>query len=381
MTEHKRICARIDLDALDYNIDRYKEKLPAETKVCAVIKADAYGHGAVPIARHLSGRPDIWGFAVATIEEAEELREAGITDDILLLGYIFPDAYARSIHNDLRICIGDLSSALLLSNEAGAMGRTAKVHIKIDTGMSRIGFPVTEEGIRDLKEIALLPNLELEGIFTHFAKADEEDYSFSVGQAERFDGFVERLEEEGITFRYRHLCNSAGGIRIPSAGYSFARYGISLYGMMPSPEVSTEEISLRPVLSLITHVSFVKTVPEGTPVSYGGTYVTPKEERLATLPIGYGDGYPRTLSNKGTVLIGGKRAPIRGRVCMDQIVVDVTGIPDVSVGSEVVLVGSQGDDRITVEELCELSGRFHYEFTCVLTGRVPRVYFRNGEHL
>ena len=266
-----------------------------------------------------------------------------------------------------------------ISKLAVKMGEIAYFHIKVDTGMGRIGFPVTEETADAIVRISKLPNTKIEGMFTHFAKADEADKTYTYQQHEKFVWMKDALSRRHVEIPYIDCDNSAGIIDFPNMKHNLARAGISLYGMYPSDEVDKNAISLKPALELISHVTFVKEVPEGTSISYGGTFVTPKAMRIATVPVGYGDGYPRSLSNKGDVLIHGKRARILGRVCMDQFLVDVTEIPDVKFLDKVVLIGHDGDEYIPVEELSERSGRFNYEFVCCLGKRIPRVYIRNGE--
>jgi alanine racemase len=265
-----------------------------------------------------------------------------------------------------------------MSEEAFRQGKTAYFHIKIDTGMGRIGFPVNEESADAVERISHLSNVCLEGMFTHFSKADERDKTYTLKQHEKFIWMKEQMEKRNVQIRYYDCDNSAGIIDFPDMKHDLARAGISTYGMYPSDEVNKEAVDLKPALSLISHVTFVKDVEPGTAISYGGTFVAEKKMRVATIPVGYGDGYPRSLSNKGSVLIHGKRARILGRVCMDQFMVDVTEIPETKFMDQAVLVGEDGDDRITVEELAELSGRFNYEFVCCLGKRIPRVYVSSG---
>ena len=378
MKAFSRICAEINLDAIDHNLEVMRSRLTPGTPICAVIKADAYGHGAAPIAIHLEPLPFIWGFAVATPGEGVMLRRAGIRKPILLLGYAFPEDYEDIIEHDLRACIFEKQSAELLSECAGKAGKTAIVHIAVDTGMSRIGFQVNPASAKIAGEIAALPNIRVEGMFTHFARCDESSLEPAERQFELYEQFMRMIEEEGVEIEVRHVCNSAGIMRFPEANLDLTRAGITLYGLTPSDEIIEEMRDLQPVMRLISHVSHVKTLPAGRAVSYGGTYVTERETITATIPAGYADGYPRTLSGKGCVLIRGKRAPIMGRVCMDQFMVDVTDIGPVKVGEEVVLLGAQGDDRISAEEIGALSGRFNYELVSCITKRVPRTYLRGG---
>ena len=378
MKQHNRVYAKIDLDAVLYNMEQMKRRIGGDARLIAVVKTDGYGHGAVPVAGMLEDIPYIWGYAVACIEEGVQLRESGIQKPILVLGCVFPDQYEEMIRNDIRAAVYTEEMAKGMSEEARRQGKTAYFHIKIDTGMGRIGFPVNEESVDAIGSISCLPNVCLEGMFTHFSKADEKDKTYTLEQHEKFMWMKRRMEERRIPIRYYDCDNSAGIIDFPDMKHDLARAGISTYGMYPSDEVSKEAVDLKPALSLVSHVIYVKDVEPGTAISYGGTFVAEKKMRVATIPVGYGDGYPRSLSNKGSVLIRGKRARILGRVCMDQFMVDVTDIPETKFIDLAVLVGEDGDDRITVEELAELSGRFNYEFVCCLGKRIPRVYERNG---
>ena len=379
MKSYTRIRARIDLDAIEYNIEKMKENLPEDTKLIVVAKADCYGHGALQTTSLLSLKEYVWGFAVATLDEAIVLRRGGITKPILVLGCIFPEQWVDALENNIRITVYTEELTKVLSDLAVKIGRKAYVHVKLDTGMGRIGFTPGKEGADKIEEISKLPNIVMEGLYTHFSKADEGDKSYTMKQMEAYTWMKEELAGRGITFSYYHCCNSAGIIDLKGAGQNLARAGISTYGMYPSEEVHKENVDLKPALELISHVAFVKWVDEGEMISYGGTYVTKRRTKIATIPVGYGDGYPRSLSNKGYMLIHGKKAPIIGRVCMDQCMVDVTEIEDVKFGDEVVLVGRDGDEYLSVETLSRLSDRFNYEFVCLMGKRIPREYIRRGE--
>lgn len=379
MKSYTRIRARIDLDAIEYNIEKMKENLPEDTKLIVVAKADCYGHGALQTTSLLSLKEYVWGFAVATLDEAIVLRRGGITKPILVLGCIFPEQWIDALENNIRITVYTEELTKVLSDLAVKIGRKAYVHVKLDTGMGRIGFTPGKEGADKIEEISKLPNIVMEGLYTHFSKADEGDKSYTMKQMEAYTWMKEELAGRGITFSYYHCCNSAGIIDLKGAGQNLARAGISTYGMYPSEEVHKENVDLKPALELISHVAFVKWVDEGKMISYGGTYVTKRRTKIATIPVGYGDGYPRSLSNKGYMLIHGKKAPIIGRVCMDQCMVDVTEIEDVKFGDEVVLVGRDGDEYLSVETLSRLSDRFNYEFVCLMGKRIPREYIRRGE--
>ncbi len=375
--EHARACAWIDLDAVAANLAAMKEKLKSETRMIAVIKTDAYGHGAVPIARMTESCDYLWGFAVATVEEAMQLREAGIRKPILILGFVFPEDYDTIVRNQLRIALFKYSMACALEEAARKAGVKALVHLAVDTGMARIGFPVSEEGAREAAKAARLEHLIVEGTFTHFSRADEEDKAFTHLQYDRFLAFEGMLRSLGADPGMRHAANSAGIMELPGYQLDAVRAGITIYGIYPSEEVDRSNLPLKSVMSLTSHISYIKELPEGCPISYGGTFVTKRKSLIATVPVGYGDGYPRLLSNKGEVLIRGKRAPIVGRVCMDQFMVDVTEI-EAEEYDLVTLLGRDGSEEITVEELGRISGRFPYEFTCDINERVPREYLRSG---
>lgn len=380
MKLHERACAYIDLDAVLANLEQMKNNLNADTKIVAVIKTDGYGHGAVPIARELENIPYVYGYATATAEESFALRRAGIKKPILCLGYTFPESYERLVGEDVRTALFRADQAKQVSEAAEKTGKTAKVHIKVDTGMSRIGITPDEAGIEFIKKVMELPNIEVEGIFTHFSRADEADKTVADGQLSCYRDFLAEVEKEcPKKIPYRHISNSAGIIEMPQAHMDLVRAGIILYGLWPSDEVIRDKVKLTPVLSLKSHVVYVKEIESGTPVSYGGTYVAEGKRKIATIPLGYGDGYPRSLSNKGYVLIRGRKAPIVGRVCMDQFMVDVTEIAEVCNGDEVILIGCDGKHMLTMEELGDLSGRFNYEFACDLSKRIPRVYIKGGE--
>lgn len=379
MEQYKRVCATVDLDALKYNVASIESAVKESTGVVAVIKTDGYGHGAIPIAKCLEKNSRIWGYAVATAEEADILRQSGIKKPVLILGAVFSYAYPMLIKQGIRMTVFSYEMAKEISYEALKQQKTAKIHIKIDTGMARIGFQANNESLREIKKIAHLPNIEIEGIFTHFAKADFKDKTSANSQLMKFKDFIRSVEREGIEITVRHCSNSAGIMEMPKANLDMVRAGIILYGLLPSDEVKKDGLSLKPVMSIQSHVVHVKKVAPMTGISYGHTYITKEERVIATIPVGYGDGYPRTLSNKGYVLINGQRAKICGRVCMDQMMVDVTDIPDVYVGDAVTLLGTDGRLQITAEELGELSGRFNYELVCDIGKRVPRLYIENGK--
>lgn len=379
MKTYSRVYAKIDLDAIAYNMEQMKQNIRPETKVMAVIKADGYGHGAVQIAEMMERWNYVWGFAVATLDEAVVLRTEGIQKPILVLGCVFPDQYMEMLKHEIRMNIYTEEMAESISRMAAREGKTAYMHIKLDTGMSRLGFGINEQSVETIKRISKMPNVNMEGIFTHFTKADEKDKSFTKKQIQEFVWMTERLKEKNVRFTYEHCSNSAGIIDVPEANFDIVRAGISTYGLYPSEEVDKTNVKLKPALALKSHVAFVKEIESGTPVSYGGTFVAKEKMKIATIPVGYADGYPRSLSNKGYVLIRGKKAPILGRVCMDQFMVDVTQIEGVSFGDKVTMIGKDGNEILPVEVLSELSGRFNYEFVCDLGKRIPRVYVRDGK--
>lgn len=379
MKEYTRICARIDLDAIEYNLEMMRRRLPSDTKMIGVIKMDGYGHGAAQIARSVMEEKDyVWGYAAATPDEAALLRKKGIQKPILVLGCAFPEQRDEMIRKDIRMTCYTWEMAQDISERAQRLEKNAVIHIKLDTGMSRLGFLISGESADIIARITKLPGIEAEGIFTHFSKADETDKTFTKNQIEKYLWMKTQLESRGIRFPFWHCSNSAGIIDMPEAAMDLVRAGISMYGMYPSGEVKKELVPLKPAMELISHVAHVKWVEPGTYVSYGGTYVTDRRTRIVTVPVGYGDGYPRSLSNKGYVLIHGKKAPILGRVCMDQLMVDATDIEDVQFGDRITLAGEEDGVRVSIDELADLSGRFNYEFVCNIGKRVPREYVRNG---
>ena len=377
MRPYNRVYATVNLDAVADNMKEMAGNLPSGTGMIGVVKADGYGHGSVPVAMAVD--PYVRGFAVATVEEGVILRRHGIGKMILVLGVTHPDQYGELIRYQIRPTVFTLRQAERLSELACREGVRAKLHLAVDTGMSRIGMMPVKESVDLIEAMSKLPSLQLEGLFTHFAKADEGDKTFAKQQIEQFQTFLNMLEERGIKIPVKHCSNSAGIIDMKEANFNAVRAGISMYGLYPSQEVDTTNVILIPALEWKSFVTYVKEIPEGTPVSYGGTFVADKKMTVATIPVGYGDGYPRNLSNKGSVLIHGERARILGRVCMDQMMVDVTDIPDVKVDDEVTLIGIEEEDQITAVELAETGGGFHYEILCDINKRVPRVYLKGGQ--
>lgn len=374
-SKYFRVCADIDLSAIRENIKNISKGLKPNTKICCVIKADGYGHGAVEIAESANALADF--FAVATLEEALELRDAGVKKPILILGYIHPGGNEAAIEHDIRMTVFDYDTAILVSEAAVKAGKSAKIHIKTDTGMSRVGLRPDDESLDIIKRIKALPGIEIEGMFTHLYASDSADLTSAYGQLKAFTDFNDRLKDCDINIPIVHCANSAAAVNMREADLDMVRLGIVQYGLYPSEFV--RQIRLIPAMTLKSHVVMVKTIPEGTSVGYGGTYTARSDVRVATIPVGYADGYMRTLSNRGYVLIKGMKAPVIGRVCMDQFMVDVSDIPDVKVGDEAVLIGRSGNEVITMEEISELAGSFNYEFACDISKRVPRRYFLDSE--
>lgn len=383
--EYRRVYAEVDLDAIRSNLENMKANIAPDTGIIGVIKTDGYGHGAIPIGKELEKLSYVTGYAVATAEEAFILRESAIKKPILILGYTFPYSYIRLMEEEVRLTVFHedmLNELSVLCREEAVRGKQlkARIHIKVDTGMSRIGIRPDEQGIAFVKKALETEGIEVEGIFTHFARADEEDKTNVRHQLSVFSEFLRKVREEtGREIPIKHCSNSAGILELKEANMDVVRAGITLYGLWPSDQVRKDIVTLKPALSLYSSIVYLKEIEEGTPVSYGGTYIARNKIRVATIPVGYGDGYPRGLSGKGYVLIKGKKAPILGRVCMDQMMADVTSIPGVALGDKVTLIGRDGSEQITMEQLGALSGRFNYELACCLGKRIPRVYIKNGQ--
>ena len=378
MSTTGRICAKIDLSAILDNLRAMRALINEDTAVIPVIKADAYGHGAVPVAKVLEKEPYVTRFAVATAEEAAELIDAGISKPVMLLGGCLPDAIPLLVEKGAAFTVSSAAQAERISEEASRQKKTTEIFAAIDTGMSRIGFPVRENTAAELKTILSLPYLKAGGVFSHFARADENDLTAAKKQLGNMRAMIGMLEKYGINMPIRMISNSAAILTLPEANMDAVRAGIMMYGLAPSDEMiplmEEKGIRLKPAMKLVSHIVFLKTIEKGDSVSYGGTYTAKEKRRVATIPVGYADGYPRMLSNKGSVLIHGKRAPILGRICMDQFMADVTDIPEARELDEVILLGEDGDERITAEEIGRISGRFNYEFVCGISPRVPRRY-------
>ena len=373
MSGYLRCYAEVSLKAIGHNIAQVKKRLRPGVKLLAVIKADAYGHGAVRVGKYLEDQVDY--FAVATAEEAMELREQGIRLPVLVLGYISPEQYSEILDYDITQTVYSLEIAEKLSEASVKAGCRTKIHAALDTGMTRIGFHITEEEADRIAAISRLPELELEGMFTHFSCADQKDKTYCGLQLEKFRRMERMLRARGVEIPVKHICNSAGIMEFDDYRFDMVRSGIVTYGLYPSEEVDKSRLPLIPALSWKSRVIHVQDVEPGLGVSYGATYTTEGPcTRIATVSAGYADGYPRALSNKGRVLIHGRYAPILGRVCMDQMMVDVSHIPDVKVEDAVTLIGREGDRRITMEEVADPACRFNYEMARGISKRVPRIY-------
>lgn len=378
MTDYQRVTAEIDLDAVAYNIKNIRKKVKKETMIMGVVKADAYGHGAVEVSKVLLYNGADW-LGVAMIDEAVQLRKNNIMVPILILGYT-PEAEIEDVvRYDIIQTVFSYEMAKMVSNAAVKLGKIAKIHIKVDTGMGRIGF-IPEENIGDeVLKISKLPNVEINGIFTHFSTSDEKDKTFTKLQYDRFKYAIDEIEKKEINIPVKHCANSAAIMDFDDLGFNMVRAGIILYGMYPSDEVMKENLSLKPVMSIKTHISYVKKVGKNVPVSYGRTYYTDKESVIATVPVGYADGYIRKMQNGGRVIVNGHYANIVGRVCMDQFMIDITDIPNVSSGDEVILMGSDGKLSITAEEIANVLDTINYEVVCMIGKRVPREYIKNNK--
>ncbi|GGA48695.1 alanine racemase [Kroppenstedtia guangzhouensis] len=368
--------ALVDLDAIAHNVNQFRRRLPDDCRLMAAVKANAYGHGSVPVSRAAlaAGATDL---AVAFLDEALELRAGGITAPILVLGHISERGIEPALEAGITLTVFDDAGAEKIARVAARTGHRARLHIKVDTGMGRIGLwedavvPFAERWARD-------PRVTVEGIFTHFATADEMDKSYAMEQHGRFLRVLQQLQERRIRIPVAHCANSAAAIDLPRWSHGMIRLGISMYGYYPSAQVSRERVRLRPALTLKTRIIHLKRPPAGTGISYGKTVMVTGNQWIATIPTGYADGYSRRLSNRGTALVRGRRVPVIGRVCMDQLMLDVTSAMPVEVGDEVVLYGKQGNEEIHVDEVADLLGTISYEITCMLGHRIPRVYLQAG---
>ncbi|MFP3154496.1 alanine racemase [Lachnospiraceae bacterium ZAX-1] len=379
MKTYSRVYAAINLDAVLHNLKELHAIIAKDCSMIAVVKADGYGHGAVPIAKEMEHLDFIWGYATATVEEATILRRSGLKKNILVFGTFFPEQAVKIATLDIRPTVLSFALAKQLSMAMEQIGKDLSIHVKIDTGLSRVGYQVCAESATEIEQISRLPHIIVEGMYTHFAKADAADKSMALAQLDKFEQMNRLLKERNISIPLLHCSNSAAIIDLKEANKSLVRAGISLYGLWPSDEVKKENLDLHPALELKSQIVYLKKLKAGRTISYGATYTAEEELLIATIPIGYGDGYPRALSNKGHVLIRGQKAPICGRICMDQFMVDVTHIEGVKNGDTVTLVGTDQKESITMEDIGDLSGRFNYEFACGLGKRIPRVYYKNNQ--
>lgn len=376
--EYYRTFAEVSIDAIQNNLAQLKSKLKKDVLTLAIVKADAYGHGAVGVSRAIQNEVDYFG--IAELMEAVELREAGVEKPILVLSYTSPYLYETLIKNELTQTIFNYDDAVELSKAAVHLNKIARVHIAVDTGMSRIGFFCNQESVEIVKRINDLPNIYIEGIFSHYACADCEERDTTNKQTQIFKDFITALENRGMIIPIKHLCNSAG-ILTCDEQFNMVRMGIVLYGLYPADCVNDGSIVLSPAMRVVSHVIHVKDVPAGSGVSYGHTYFTKEKTRIATVCIGYADGYSRSLSNVGRVIINGEFANVIGRVCMDQLMVDVTNLKNVKVGDEVTLLGKDGENAIPAEEIAELTNTINYEVICQFQKRVTILQYKNGERV
>lgn len=376
LDEVRPVWAEINLDYLAHNIREVKKSVKKGTLITAVVKANAYGHGSIKATEiFLKNGGD--RLAVATLSEAIELRDAGISAPILILGYTPAAQFSLAIKHNITQTIYNYEGAKVFSEVAASLGRTGAIHIKIDSGMGRIGFLPVDESIEEIEKISKLPSIKIEGVFTHFATADESDKTYTELQYERFLTVVEKLENKGIFIPIKHVSNSAAIIDLPDYNLNMVRAGIMLYGYYPSNEVNKDKIKLKPAMNLKTEISNIKTVSQGTGISYGQIFVTQKKSKIATIPIGYADGFTRILSSKAEVVVKGKRVPSVGSICMDQCMIDVTEVDDVNIGDEVLIFGYE-EGCPDADEISEKLNTISYEILCMVGRRVPRVYINNG---
>lgn len=378
LNETRPVALEINLDNLIYNIKTLKDSLKKETLIMAIVKADGYGHGAITVSKtFLENGADRLG--VSILPEAIELRRSGVHGPIIILNYTPPSQFEKILEYDLIQNIYSYEEAKILSDMAYKMNKTATVHIKIDTGMGRIGFLPNEKSIRDIKKINSLKNLKIEGIFTHFSSSDEKDKSYTRAQYKKFKWVIDELESEEVYIKIKHVSNSAAILDLPEYDLNMVRPGIILYGYYPSLEVDRSRIDIKPAMTLKSSISNIKTVPKDTSISYNRVFTTKRRSIIGTLPVGYGDGYSRMLTGKAKVAIKEKRIPIIGRICMDQMMVDLNALEDVDMKDEVVLFGYEKEVYPSVEEIAKSLGTTNYEIICMISRRVPRVYVRNGK--
>lgn len=370
--------AEIDLDALSYNMKNIREKVGADVQICAVVKANAYGHSAEDVIGTLK-EAGADQFAVSSLDEALELRQYEPDRDILVLGNIPYGTEELSVAADLQHAVTSCEKARLLSDAAGRTGRTARIHIKVDTGMTRIGFSADDRGAKEVEKIASLPDVRIEGLFTHFATADERDKTRALNQHRRYLEFADKLRARGIQIKLKHAANSAAIMEMPDTYHDMVRPGIILYGIYPSREVDRKQLKIRPVMSFKTRIVHVKTVKEACEISYGGRYTSAPGDQIGTIAVGYADGYTRAQSGRAEVLFRGKRVRVLGSICMDQCMIDLNGFENVEIGEEVVLFGRQGGEFISADEVGDRYRTIGYEVVCAVNRRVPRFFVRGGQ--
>jgi alanine racemase len=374
---YKRLVAEIDLDALDFNIKSIIKKVGKKSRIIGTIKADGYGHGAWEVAKVLMEN-GVDMFSVAMLDEAINLRKKGLDKPILILGTTPPEYYKDILKYNVTQQVSSFNQAEKLNEAAKSIGKRASVHIALDTGMGRIGFEPCEKSVQEIIKISRMENIEITGMFTHFSTSDEKDKTYTLEQKNKYMFMVTRLEESGVNIPLKHVANSAAIMDFDNLMFDAVRPGIIIYGLYPSNDVIKGNLPLKPVMSLKARINYIKDVKADTSVSYGRTYCTESEKTIATIPAGYADGYNRLLSNKGRILVNGKSAPIIGRICMDQFMADVSGI-EVKEWDEAVLMGRQGDDEITADEIAKSIGTINYEVVCMINKRVPRVYISGGK--
>lgn len=374
----ERTWAEINLDRLKSNIENIRKITDPKAKIMAVVKADAYGHGYLECCHALlEGGAD--SFAVATVSEAKQLRRKGIDNPILILGVTFPEDAEELVKNDIMATVASVEYAKCLSEVASKLKKTVKVHIKVDTGMSRLGFLAqSEKTVEEICEIAKLPYVEIDGIFSHFACADEKMREYTELQFNRFINLIKALENAGLTIPCKHIANSAAIMMYPETHLDMVRAGVVLYGCYPSCDVDKKRLPLKPVMTLKSRITHIKEVEEGVGVSYGKTYITDKKTKIATVPVGYADGYLRCLSHKAKIEVGGQLCDIIGRICMDQCMIDVTNVNNINVGDEVILFG---DGKISADDVAKIMDTINYEVLCLVSKRIPRIYIEKGREV
>ena len=373
-----RTWAEINIDALISNFKEIRRITDKNSKIMATVKADAYGHGFEEVAKALANE-GADAFSVALVEEAIQLRKSGFKQPILVLGIIPEENYLQAIENDISLTVFSKKNAMELSHLAEECGKTAKIHIKLDTGMSRIGYVIGDENedvIEEILEISKLPGVKIEGVFSHFSTSDEKDKSYTLMQLERFRSVCDSLKKKGLSDVICHIANSGAIMMYPESHMDMVRPGIILYGLYPSNDVDKSKLPLTPVMTLKTKITHIKTLEKGRGISYGKEYITDGPTKVATVPIGYADGYVRATAKEGMMLVSGQKVKILGRICMDQCMIDVTDVNNINVGDEVIVFS---DKEILADDVAKWTGTINYEVVCLVSKRIPRVYIKNGE--